>query len=156
MGGGSFDPIYALGVSAQSGGRILPATDRMLQRDGLMQVAVGWNGVQYEGFTPDRRPIRQSSALLGGIGGWGGANGQPGAKAGLTAEGAVVVWVDAAGQAQSCASAGGGGWGAKGGDYSNTALGGVWIGGAGGKAIETNGHAVTWTGGSDRAYGAVG
>ena len=58
-------------------------------------------------------------------------------------------------------SGGGGGWGAAGGSGTQnlidfTAVKGGNPGGAGGKAIKTNGHAVTWLGGSDRAYGAIG
>jgi hypothetical protein len=55
--------------------------------------------------------------------------------------------------------AGGGGWGAAGGDsYGwNTHTSGIAYGGAGGPAVKTNGHAVTWTGGqgTDRVFGAV-
>lgn len=54
------------------------------------------------------------------------------------------------------AAGGGGGWGARGGNVLNTALAVVSAGGAGGKAINTNGHSVTWLGGANRAYGAVG
>jgi hypothetical protein len=49
---------------------------------------------------------------------------------------------------------GGGGWGARGGNaFNGTATS---AGAAAGKAINTNGNAVTWIGGSARAYGAVG
>lgn len=63
--------------------------------------------------------------------------------------------------------AGGGGWGAAGGvgsatetidntDPPGTLIGPVGLGGAGGKAINTNGYAVTFAGGTDRIYGVVG
>lgn len=49
---------------------------------------------------------------------------------------------------------GGGGWGAKGG---NTTTGtSTLAGAAAGKAINTNGFAVTWVSGAARAYGPVG
>jgi hypothetical protein len=59
---------------------------------------------------------------------------------------------------------GGGGWGAAGGaggshltgDINGSYTVGGNPGAAGGKAIKTNGHPVTWLGGSDRAYGAIG
>jgi hypothetical protein len=56
---------------------------------------------------------------------------------------------------------GGGGWGALGGAggatlSDNTFQSGANLGAAGGKAIDTNGHSVTWLGGANRAYGAVG
>lgn len=64
-------------------------------------------------------------------------------------------------------NAGGGGWGAAGGtvvtpetldtsDPAGTKVGPDALGGAGGKAINTNGHAVTFSGGADRIYGVVG
>jgi len=58
-------------------------------------------------------------------------------------------------------SGGGGGWGAAGGFGTQslpdfTVQKGGNLGAAGGKAIKTNGHAVTWLDGSDRAYGAIG
>lgn len=49
---------------------------------------------------------------------------------------------------------GGGGWGARGGNAFNGTS--TAAGAAAGKAINTNGNAVTWISGSDRAYGAVG
>ena len=56
-------------------------------------------------------------------------------------------------------AAGGGGWGAAGGDtYGwDTHASGISYGGAGGPAVKTNGNAVTWTGGqgTDRVFGAV-
>ena len=58
-------------------------------------------------------------------------------------------------------SGGGGGWGAAGGAATRsladfTAQAGGNPGAAGGKAIAANGHAITWIGGSARAYGAIG
>ena len=59
---------------------------------------------------------------------------------------------------------GGGGWGAAGGSAESAGIefgvaapirGGI-LGAAGGKAIKTNGHAVTWLSGANRAYGAIG
>lgn len=56
--------------------------------------------------------------------------------------------------------AGGGGWGASGGDhYTFVDISTVTIsyGGAGGPAVKTNGNAVTWVGGqgTDRVFGAI-
>lgn len=62
-------------------------------------------------------------------------------------------------------SGGGGGWGAAGGSIINSTYDANYqvngftlgvAGGAGGKAIQTNGNSVTWLGGQSRAYGAVG
>ena len=57
-----------------------------------------------------------------------------------------------------------GGWGAAGGSAESAGIefgvaapirGGI-LGAAGGKAVQTNGHAVTWLSGANRAYGAIG
>ena len=105
--------------------------------------------------------------LTGGAGGWGGGPGETGsdgATGGLTpAQFAsappslipLTATLDFASYAFPFAG-GGGGWGARGGNVLNTALAVVSAGGAGGKAINTNGHAVTWLVGANRAYGAVG
>lgn len=57
-------------------------------------------------------------------------------------------------------SGGGGGWGAAGGNANmvdtNLNVIGTYYGGAAGKAINTAGNTVTWMGGSNRVYGAVG
>lgn len=58
-----------------------------------------------------------------------------------------------------CGGAGGGGWGASGGSVPSdgvTNTSSINLGAAGGKAINTNGNAVTFIGGSNRVFGVIG
>jgi hypothetical protein len=130
MGGGSSTPTYGAGVSGAGGGRIIPGTA---------------SGVLSVNFSP------ANSTLLGPRYGYaGGGAGQVGTSSSIPGYGA-----------------GGGGWGAAGGlqiasetlidtDPPGTLVGPNGLGGAGGKAINTNGFAVTFIGGADRIFGVVG
>ena len=170
MGGGSGGtPADVAIMSAQSGGRVLPGVSYRGQRVGISELHTGdptgaENGTGFYGL----RNMRFEVLLLtGGAGGWGGGPGETGsdgATGGLTpAQFAsappslipLTATLDFASYAFPFAG-GGGGWGARGGNVLNTAIAVVSAGGAGGKAINTNGHAVTWLGGANRAYGAVG
>ena len=169
MGGGSVTPSQVAIMSGQNGGRVLPGVSYRGQRVGISELHTGdptgtENGTGFWGL----RNMRFEVVLLtGGAGGWGGGPGETGsdgATGGLTpAQFAsappslipLTATLDFASYAFPFAG-GGGGWGARGGNVLNTALAVVSAGGAGGKAINTNGHAVTWLGGANRAYGAVG
>jgi hypothetical protein len=169
MGGGSVTPSQVAIMSGQNGGRVLPGVSYRGQRVGISELHTGdptgtENGTDFWGL----RNMRFEVVLLtGGAGGWGGGPGETGsdgATGGLTpAQFAsappslipLTATLDFASYACPFAG-GGGGWGARGGNVLNTALAVVSAGGAGGKAINTNGHAVTWLVGANRAYGAVG
>ena len=108
---------------------------------------------------PDLRPSKPlGSPFDTWFGSSGGGPGQAGASDTL------VIYGDVNGNVIKPTAGGGGGWGAAGGagrvetglfdDPTFITSGNP--GGAGGKAINTNGHAVTWLGGATRAYGAVG
>ncbi|GIL18537.1 MAG: hypothetical protein BroJett040_22880 [Oligoflexia bacterium] len=91
--------------------------------------------------------------------GWGGAGGST-SSGSNGAVSATVATFPSGGNA--VAGGGGGGWGAAGGygySYGNAWTSGLYNynSGAGGKAINTNGNTVTWSGGSQPAtvYGAV-
>lgn len=169
MGGGSVTPSQVAIMSGQNGGRVLTGVSYRGQRVGISELHTGdptgtENGTDFWGL----RNMRFEVVLLtGGAGGWGGGPGETGsdgATGGLTpAQFAsappslipLTATLDFASYAFPFAG-GGGGWGARGGNVLNTALAVVSAGGAGGKAINTNGHAVTWLVGANRAYGAVG
>lgn len=130
MGSGG-TPALVAAFSGAGGGRIIPGA-----ASGSLSV----------NFSPD------NNALFTDVGLPGGGPGQVGGTSG-NGEGSLV--------------GGGGGWGAAGGlgpagltddpnDPAGTLAGPNGLGGAGGKAINTNGHAVTWIGGASRAYGAIG
>jgi len=130
MGGGSGGTPYATDITGMTGGRIIPGTNS------TPNIISGAN-----------------SYLGGGAGVIGGSYDVPQYE---PTSGALISPIS---------GGGGGGWGAAGG--SVLAIGAllhipvgspvpVSIGGAGGKAINTNGHAVTWIGGASRAYGAIG
>lgn len=87
-----------------------------------------------------------STKFPGGQAGYGGAAGEAGGTAVTQASG----W-----NARTAASGGGGGWGASGGGLQTGSSYSQRSGGAGGKAINTNGASITWITGSTRAYGAV-
>ena len=152
MGGGGFVIDYG-SCSGQTGGRKLPATP-------VQGVADGYGRIEIYSLTTNVRAGEVFDTRLnktefgGGWGAAGGANGQAGENGGSLYPIAKYSdggqWVPSGG--------GGGGWGAKGGDCVNVSGSTTppSYGGAGGKAVQTNGYAVTWLGGSDRAYGAVG
>lgn len=181
MGSGGTPIIYA-SMSGQPGGRIMPGTHYGISTAGTgvsqMQLATG--DPLPTPFTADYRP-NKNRYLVDTAGAPGGGGNNPGYNGGYTDPTyAQHAAEDAAGQGPVYLTGGpvitssagsGGGWGAKGGDtYApdyNTVAGNnpagdpVYVrfkiaGGAGGKAVQTNGYAVTWLGGSDRAYGAVG
>lgn len=128
MGSGSGGtPALIAAFSGAGGGRILPGAA---------------SGVLSVNFSPD------NNALFTAVGLPGGGPGEVGGQ------GTAIV-------------GGGGGWGAAGGfgraletqdtsDPPGTLAGPNGLGGAGGKAINTNGFAVTFAGGTDRIYGVVG
>ena len=128
MGNGGGTPPNGAAISGAGGGRILPGT-----ATGTLTASFVSNGF----------------VGLSGIGRPGGGPGQIGTS-GAVGDGA-----------------GGGGWGAAGAigpasetadtaDPPGTLAGPNGLGGAGGKAINTNGFAVTFAGGADRIYGVVG
>lgn len=164
-GGGSAGPYKIGGISGQGGGRILPggpsgvgevlsANPRV---DAGAEVAAGY---------PDNRPNppygTRFDTAFASPGGGPGLAGQSDSfvlyyfMTTVAGSGTTLVPVPV-----TTRSGGGGGWGAAGGngtffETTTSTLGGANIGGAGGKAINTNGHALTWLGGSTRAYGAIG
>jgi hypothetical protein len=172
MGGGSGGTPQTLpvgGLSGQGGGRILPGA---VSGVGELITALPRSLPTHtlNPAYPDRRP----NAPLG----WldldtafcqpGGGPGEPGKGSEYVIYSTIITLQDGTttiGLARGMGG-GGGGWGAAGGtgdhltfDQSlgfETRIFGGNPGGAGGKAINTNGHAVTWLGGANRAYGAVG
>lgn len=168
MGSGSGGtPADVAIMSAQSGGRVLPGVSYRGQPIGISELHTS-DPTASSGITYGLRNMRFEVLLLtGGAGGWGGGPGEAGADGctgGLTAAQfasappsliPLTVTSDFLNYSLPMA-AGGGGWGAPGGNVLNTSFVVVRAGGAGGKAINTNNHAVTWLGGANRAYGAVG
>jgi len=157
MGGGSSAPAKIGGISGQGGGRILPGSPgRVGEVFTNASRATSAASPDY----PDRRPNAPvGSSFDTGFTAPGGGPGQPGR--GYLYEIFHVPNADTGGTvAVSARAGGGGGWGAAGGVGELIGTGGGSApgnpGAAGGKAIDTNGHAVTWLAGSDQAYGAVG
>lgn len=159
MGSGSGGgPLKIGGISGQGGGRILPGTSGGV---GELIANASRLSITVVAGQPDYRPTPPFGAAFDTVfAAPGGGPGQPGKGD------AFVVYVnlntsDNSTSPVTATSGGGGGWGAAGGSGTQnltdfTAVKGGNPGGAGGKAIKTNGHAVTWLGGSDRAYGAIG
>ena len=157
--GGSSGPLKIGGISGQGGGRILPGTVGGVgelifsspRTDITASVAAGH---------PDRRPVRPFGSSFDTLfTAPGGAPGQPGQGDSF----AVYVFRNSDRTLTPIRplTGGGGGWGAAGGAATRyladlSAQTGGNPGAAGGKAIATNGHAITWLGGSARAYGAIG
>ena len=126
MGGGGGGTPYATDITGMTGGRIIPGANS----------------------TPNNVS---------------GTNSYIGSMAGIRGGSYDVGIFDANGSLVSPASgAGGGGWGASGGSVfasglaNNSVVIPVNIGGAGGKAINTNGNPVTFVGGSSRVFGVIG
>lgn len=158
MGGGSgnTNPQTISGISGQGGGRVMPGT-----ACGVGEVFSRTDRPTYDAVTayPDLRPSKpRGSPFDTWFGSPGGGPGQAGASD------TFVVYGDFNQNVIKPTAGGGGGWGAAGGagrvetglfeDPTFITSGNP--GAAGGKAINTNGHAVTWLGGATRAYGAVG
>ena len=166
-GGGSSPPSPIGGISGQGGGRILPGA-----AGGVGELIMALpRSLPNETVSPAYPDLRPNSPF-----GWfldtafcqpGGGPGEPGkgsefvvyAQIGTDANGAPVT------NLYGGMGGGGGGWGAMGGTADAFVPGpdglsqntpGANPGGAGGKAINTNNHAVTWLGGANRTYGAVG
>lgn len=159
MGSGNSGPFKIGGISGQGGGRILPgaatAVGELILATGRLEVtnvAAGY---------PDHRPTKPYGSTLDTA--FAAAGGGPGLQG--AGDGTAIYHTINPNTAEIlpvCPIAGGGGgWGAAGGAATAYNLDpalqiGGNIGGAGGKAIHTNGYAVTWLDGSTRAYGAVG
>ena len=162
MGGGSGNsgPFKIGGISGQGGGRILSGTGGGVGELILSATRIDANANVAAG-QPDYRPTPPYGSTFDTVfAAPGGGPGQTGKGDGF----AVYVSVnanDGTTAPVTPTSGGGGGWGAAGGPGTQyltdfTVQKGGNLGAAGGKAIKTNGHAVTWLGGSNRAYGAVG
>lgn len=162
-GGGSVQTVPVGGQSGQGGGRILPGTAGGVGE--LYTVAArSVPGVVINGGYPDLRPNAPLGWNLDTA--WCQPGGGPGAM-GKSSDFPIFGWDGGNGLVlESGMGGGGGGWGAAGGAAAalvfdsasgfETRVNNANPGGAGGKAINTNGHAVTWLGGANRAYGAVG
>ena len=157
---GNSGPFKIGGLSGQGGGRILPGSSSGIGELITSTPRIDENPLVVSG-APDRRPSPPfGSPLDTKFAAPGGGPGQPGKGDAFT------IYVrdpggDTTPTPQTPFAGGGGGWGAAGGagtqtadDLSSQQSGNP--GAAGGKAIKTNSHSVTWLGGSDRAYGAIG
>ncbi|NRP31842.1 MULTISPECIES: hypothetical protein [unclassified Aliiroseovarius] len=159
MGSGSGGgPLKIGGISGQGGGRILPGTSGGV---GELIANASRLSITVVAGQPDYRPTPPFGAAFDTVfAAPGGGPGQPG-KGDAFAVYVSVNANDGTTAPVTPTSGGGGGWGAAGGSGTQylsdfTVQKGGNPGGAGGKAIKTNGHAVTWLSGSDRAYGAIG
>ena len=156
-GGGNLGPYKIGGISGQGGGRIIPGTaggvgEVFSQTSRLSPVV----NTAY----PDLRPAKPFGSTYDTV--FAAPGGGPG-QAGRSDTFAVYRDGANGGAFITPLAGGGGGWGAAGGagthmtgDATNSYTVGGNLGAAGGKAIKTNGHPITWLGGSDRAYGAIG
>ena len=163
MGGGSRVIAKIGGISGQGGGRKMPAVATSI---GELIVATTRIAPPYGGVNtskPDIRPSKPTSSHFDTQ--WSGRGGGAG-QVGNGNDLEIYCGYNSAGTTYpSYATAGGGGgWGAAGGSAESAGTlngvaspirGGI-LGAAGGKAIKTNGHAVTWLSGANRAYGAIG
>ena len=165
MGGGTpvvDTPEKIGGISGQGGGRKMPAVATSIGE--LIVTATGTRLAETASLSPGRpdiRPLKPLGAFSDTV--WTGQGGGS-AQAG-TGDELAVYWHyntgDGTEGAVTARAGGGGGWGAAGGSGTQTLadfsrITGGNVGAAGGKAINTNGHAVTWLAGSARAYGAIG
>lgn len=158
-GSGNSGPLKIGGISGQGGGRILPGTGGGIGE--LHMTTPQFVPTLSPGY-PDYRPNPPYGGTAQTV------FGAPGGGPGQSGKGDLFqVYVGTDGFSTTVAprtgsSGGGGGWGAAGGTglAPGAAVLEVVAGGnpgaAGGKAINTNGHAVTWLAGSARTYGAVG
>ena len=160
MGGGSTVIAKIGGVSGQGGGRKMPAVATSIGELIINATRLAPNIVTSK---PDIRPTKPTSSSFDTKwSGRGGGSGQAGNGNDLE-----IYWALADNGTPYpvfAAAGGGGGWGAAGGSAESdgieygvaSPIRGGNLGAAGGKAIKTNGHAVTWLSGSSRAYGAIG
>lgn len=159
--GGGGGPQQIGGISGQGGGRILPGAasgiGELITTSPRQEVTANLSAAY-----PDRRPVPPyGSAWDTVFAAPGGGPGQPGHGDAFVVYGYLNT-DDGTTRPMTPRSGGGGGWGAAGGagtmvtndGYVLTAGGNP--GAAGGKAIATNAHPVTWLGGSTRVYGAIG
>ena len=162
MGGGTTVIAKIGGVSGQGGGRKMPAGATSI---GELIINPTRLAPQYgiDTSKPDIRPTKPNSSTFDTVwSGRGGGSGQAGNGNDLE-----IYWGrnnQGTSYAVYAAAGGGGGWGAAGGSAESAGIefgvaapirGGI-LGAAGGKAIKTNGQAVTWLSGASRAYGAIG
>ena len=162
MGSGGGTPDKIGGISGQGGGRKMPAGATSI---GELIINPTRLAPQYgiDTSKPDIRPTKPNSSTFDTVwSGRGGGAGQAGNGNDLE-----IYWGrnnQGTSYAVYAAAGGGGGWGAAGGSAESAGIefgvaapirGGI-LGAAGGKAIKTNGHAVTWLSGANRAYGAIG
>ena len=161
MGSGNSGPSKIGGISGQGGGRILPGTGGGV---GELILTATRTDVPPDlaPDQPDYRPTPPLGSQFDTVfAAPGGGPGQPGKGDAFVVYVSVNV-VEGTTTPLRPTSGGGGGWGAAGGPGTqhpsafNPAVQSGNLGAAGGKAIKTNGHAVTWLGGSNRAYGAIG
>lgn len=166
MGSGGSTTYYYAGYSGQNGGRVMPGQSYRNVKGGMPEIYLNPLPTA-EGYYTSTLYRYNVFLFTGGRGVSGGGAGETGysskyfTEAEAWSQEPVPSGIAAANGYYSYGGqggGGGGGWGAKGGDsYYNipNSIAPV-FGGAGGKAVQTNGYAVTWLGGSDRAYGAVG
>lgn len=136
--GGNGQAQTSFDVTGGGGGRIMPGTT-IAGPTSSNNFAAGYGGSA--GGTGAEANVNAASTSTGGSGGGGGSAGGSGYS-----------------NTYGAASGGGGGWGASGG--AGVATGDTPVarpGAAGGKAVNTNGFGITWTGGfnSGRVFGAV-
>ena len=159
-GGGDRPPQKIGGISGQGGGRKMPAVATSIGE--LIMGTLRLTTFNLDTNYPDLRPTTPSSTFDTVWTATGGGSGQAG-----TGNDLEVFWtVNDSGVSfpRIGAAGGGGGWGAAGGSAESqgeefgvaTGISGGILGAAGGKAVQTNGHAVTWLSGANRAYGAIG
>jgi len=158
MGGGSGTSRKIGGISGQGGGRIMPGSP-----GGVGELIVTSPRAQVSALAsyPDRRPSPPFGVATQTVfTAPGGGPGQAGRSDTYDIYHVSSTTSDTGAAGIYPRAGGGGGWGAAGGAAGlNAAVGFVASGNpgaAGGKAVNTNGHAVTWLGGSARTYGAVG
>lgn len=163
-GGGTVTYYYYAAFSGQNGGRVLPGQSYRNVVGGMAEIYVGTPLTS--GYTntlyryPDVLLIHGKGVPGGGAGESGYTTIYPASTTPYTEESSIGINTNGEYTYGShlflTAGGGGGGWGAKGGDCLDKNSNVFVYGGAGGKAVQTNGYAVTWLGGSNRAYGAVG
>lgn len=168
MGSGGGGSVTSSGMSGVGGGRIIPGTDRgPAGQFGLAAAPLyTYSSISINNINPSLNTLGFLSAyaVQGSAGGEAGKGSEYKIFQGVeTTNGSTIIIRPSNGA--------GGGWGAAGGTYqeyvsgtdtpattSQNLTGGPvsMIGAAGGKAINTNGHAVTFIGGSSRVFGVVG